>query len=55
MDFKIFTLAKKPTTVTQQLTKSLDLRQNYLCDFPLGDVIEKPHSFNVDLHQGAAF
>jgi hypothetical protein len=28
---------KKPTTVTRQLTKSRDFRQNYLCDFHLRD------------------
>jgi hypothetical protein len=35
MDLKICTLAKKPATVTQQLTRSTDFRQNYLCDFHL--------------------
>jgi hypothetical protein len=25
--------SKKPATVTQQLTKSIDFHQNYLCDF----------------------
>ncbi len=32
---QIFTLAKKPATVTRQLTKSVDFRQNYLYDFHL--------------------
>jgi hypothetical protein len=27
--------SKKPSTVTRQLTKSLEFRQNYLCDFHL--------------------
>ncbi len=30
--FKNLHPSKKPTTVTQQLTKSVDLRQNYVCD-----------------------
>jgi hypothetical protein len=33
MDLKTIAYRKKPTTVTQQLTKSRDFRQNYLCDF----------------------
>ena len=33
MDLKIHTLARKPTTVTRQLTKSIDFHKNYLCDF----------------------
>ncbi len=33
MDLKTYTLAKKPATVTTwQMTKSIDVRQNYLCD-----------------------
>jgi hypothetical protein len=32
---QIFTPAKKPATVTRQLTKYVDFRQNYLCDFHL--------------------
>jgi hypothetical protein len=31
MDLKIYILAKKLTTVTRQLTKSIDFLQNYLC------------------------
>ncbi len=34
-DLKIYTLAKKLATVTRQLTKSIDFRQIYLCDFHL--------------------
>ncbi len=30
MDLKTYTLAKKPATVTRQLTKSIDFRQNYV-------------------------
>ncbi len=36
MDLKIYSLEKKPTTVTRQLKKSRDFRHNYLCDFHLG-------------------
>jgi hypothetical protein len=30
--FKNLYPSKKPATVTQQLTKSIDFRQNYVCD-----------------------
>ncbi len=30
--FKNLNHSKKPATVTQQLTKSIDFRQNYVCD-----------------------
>ena len=35
MDLKIYTLAKKPATVTQQLQKSIDFRRIELYDFHL--------------------
>jgi hypothetical protein len=35
--FKIYTLAKKAATVTQQLTKSIDFRRNYLCDTSISE------------------
>ncbi len=41
---------KKPATVTRQLTKSQDFRQNYLCDFYLWQnliVAFSPHTANV--------
>ncbi len=39
--FKNLQPRKKPTTVTRQLTKSRDLRQNYLCDFHLWALMKR--------------
>jgi hypothetical protein len=36
MDSSVYP-SKKPATVTRQLTKSIDFRQYYLCDFHLWD------------------
>jgi hypothetical protein len=36
-------MRKKPTTVTRQLTKSRDFRQNCLCEFHLWCIGEDPH------------
>ncbi len=36
--FKNLNPSKKPATMTRQLTKSIDFRQNYLCDFHLWSV-----------------
>jgi hypothetical protein len=47
MDLKIYP-SKKSATVTRQLTKSIDFRQNYLWDFHLWKKVDifclsKPH------------
>ncbi len=51
MDLKIYTLAKKPATVTQQLTKSIDFRQNELYDFHLSQrkkIHRLAYRFSID-------
>jgi hypothetical protein len=47
MDLKIYSLERKPTTVTRQLTKSRDFCQNYLCDLHLCSLFAS-FSFCID-------
>ncbi len=45
--FKKLKPRKKPTTVIRQLTKSQDLRQNYICEFHLRFECHQPLSLSV--------